>query len=433
MGRKLRAGVAGWLVGATIATYGGLPSAAASASARMCDGKRATIVGTPGNDVLQGTAEDDVIVAGDGNDTVNAGSGADVVCGGAGDDVIRASKGADRVLGGDGADSIDGGEDGDDLDAGPGSDTLRERSDEGGTINLPAGTATTTGDDLVTGFEQVRGSGTGEFLIYADGNTRLVSMTGAHDDTVITSDTDGDTALVLDLGLGDDHYVVRQTGVSVVEDTAGVSGGYDLVDVATDGTTTIDDAFGGLRVDTSGSGRELIDVVAVLDPVYLTTGPGRDDLRVVSAGGSVFVDAGEGGDLLRGSLGTFSGITLGPGPDRVQALSTLDLRAVDGGTGTDQVLGSQGRDVVDLTLGLWQWAGHAVTLTGFEQILGRDGNDVLRGSADPDDLRGGAGADVVSGRDGDDVLDGDEGNDTAKGGAGNDLCRAEHRQDCERR
>jgi Ca2+-binding RTX toxin-like protein len=48
-----------------------------------------TIVGTPGDDVLNGTPEHDIIASLGGNDTINGGGGGDTVCAGPGDDVVR--------------------------------------------------------------------------------------------------------------------------------------------------------------------------------------------------------------------------------------------------------------------------------------------------------------------------------------------------------
>jgi hypothetical protein len=65
-----------------------------------CDGRPATIVGTPGDDVIVGTPGPDVIAARDGND---------IVWGLAGDDVICGGPGSDLLVGGLGDDSIDPG------------------------------------------------------------------------------------------------------------------------------------------------------------------------------------------------------------------------------------------------------------------------------------------------------------------------------------
>ncbi|MBQ17489.1 MAG: hypothetical protein CMJ65_10225 [Planctomycetaceae bacterium] len=100
-----------------------------------------------------------------------------------------------------------------------------------------------------------------------------------------------------------------------------------------------------------------------------------------------------------------------------------------------EVQGSSGDDLVDLG---------AVTIEAFVnlervRIAGRDGNDVLLGSAlpdridggagddvlrgggGPDRLRGGPGADRLNGQRGNDRLDGGDGDDTLAGGAGADL------------
>lgn len=64
-----------------------------------------TIVGTDGDDRLNGTAADERIVGGAGNDTLNGGGGHDLLIGGAGDDRIELAEGATAV-GGEGADTF---------------------------------------------------------------------------------------------------------------------------------------------------------------------------------------------------------------------------------------------------------------------------------------------------------------------------------------
>ena len=110
-----------------------------------------TIVGTAGNDTLQGTNRADVIVsftgddqvfAGGGNDLVctdggfdfvDAGSGKDIVVGGGaadrlfgsdGGDILKGKNGRDKLLGGKGDDLLNGGKKRDRCKGGPGNDTL---------------------------------------------------------------------------------------------------------------------------------------------------------------------------------------------------------------------------------------------------------------------------------------------------------------------
>ena len=92
-----------------------------------------TIVGTPGNDVLQGTSHSDVIVsltgddqvfAGGGNDLVCTDGGADVVDGGSGKDFVNGGAGPDTLIGGDGGDTLKGKNGRDRLFGGQGDDLL---------------------------------------------------------------------------------------------------------------------------------------------------------------------------------------------------------------------------------------------------------------------------------------------------------------------
>jgi RTX calcium-binding nonapeptide repeat (4 copies) len=78
----------------------------------FCNGRRATIVGTPGDDVgtIDGTSGNDVIAGLGGNDTIDGKGGNDFVCGGDGDDTFQqgaAPDGADVLIGGPGSDTTD--------------------------------------------------------------------------------------------------------------------------------------------------------------------------------------------------------------------------------------------------------------------------------------------------------------------------------------
>jgi hypothetical protein len=99
-----------------------------------CDGVPATIVGTPGDDVLRGTSGADVFRGRGGDDVVQAGLGDDVVCGGGGSDELLGGDGGDRLFGQAGDDTLKGGDGKDLLDGaagldvgngGPGNDICR--------------------------------------------------------------------------------------------------------------------------------------------------------------------------------------------------------------------------------------------------------------------------------------------------------------------
>ena len=91
-----------------------------------CQGRRPTIVGTNGRNMLAGTRRSDVIMALGGDDIVVGGRGDDVVCGGEGNDLLFGGQGNDRLLGGFGDDRLYGGNGNDQLIGGPGNDDLRQ-------------------------------------------------------------------------------------------------------------------------------------------------------------------------------------------------------------------------------------------------------------------------------------------------------------------
>jgi Ca2+-binding RTX toxin-like protein len=100
------------VVGASVAA----PTAgSAGAADKMCGGLLATIVGTPGDDVLVGTTGDDVIAGLQGDDRIQALAGNDFVCGGEGTDTLIGGDGADRLFDGLGGGVLRGGADNDNL------------------------------------------------------------------------------------------------------------------------------------------------------------------------------------------------------------------------------------------------------------------------------------------------------------------------------
>ena len=91
------------------------------------------VVGTKGDDVLNGTDASEVICAKAGDDTVTGTAGNDIIWlgegndfahGGAGNDTIRGQKGNDIILGDDGDDTITGGAGNDAVESGGGNDAV---------------------------------------------------------------------------------------------------------------------------------------------------------------------------------------------------------------------------------------------------------------------------------------------------------------------
>ncbi|MFT7650282.1 MAG: hypothetical protein ACI8Y4_005051 [Candidatus Poriferisodalaceae bacterium] len=65
----------------------------------ICDGRLATIAGTPGDDVLMGTTGPDVIAGLQGDDEIHGLAGDDVICGGRGSDLLIGGLGFDIIFG----------------------------------------------------------------------------------------------------------------------------------------------------------------------------------------------------------------------------------------------------------------------------------------------------------------------------------------------
>jgi len=99
-------------------------AATAQSTPVMCGGQVATIVGTPGDDVLVGTPGRDVIAALGGDDEIWGRAGNDILCGSHGDDKIYGGDGSDTIYAFNGADRLEGGKGYDTIFGGRGPDVL---------------------------------------------------------------------------------------------------------------------------------------------------------------------------------------------------------------------------------------------------------------------------------------------------------------------
>ena len=165
-----------------------LMSAAVASQAQeipSCFGAPATIVGTDGDDVIDGTPQADVIVGLGGADIINGHAGRDRICGGPNpepsppevwSEQLYGGKGDDRLSGGDGSDDIygnnssgflpwgEGVSDDDILKGGAGFDTLVD--DRSGDVDKLYGGST---DDRLYASD-------GDYLDFADGGTQDYSV-----------------------------------------------------------------------------------------------------------------------------------------------------------------------------------------------------------------------------------------------------------------
>src|SRR6476469_10046201 len=367
-----------------------------------CHGRRAMIVGTDGDDVLQGTPERDVIWGGDGNDTITGGRGNDIADGGAGDDDrVIGDLGDDKLTGGPGgADEVAGSLGIDTLNGGPGNfdfvhgDYGYDRMDGGPGKDDIASFATDVGAGKSGGvkvsLKKHRAEGDGHDRLF-----RFENLEGSAFDDVL-------------LGNGQANIIDGGAG----KDTIRGGGGKDDL-VGGQGT----DRCNGAQGHTVSCGREAkLNASAYVDIDPMSGGGGGLQL-IGGAGRDQFVVA------FNEEFSTF-GITaakpiaLGPGCARVsptQASCPTEGPArwltADLGPGRDSltVEGSlAGAQNVRIAGGL-----------GNDTIRGGDEDDLIEGGFGADKLYGGAGADgLIGSRPGPTFLYGEEDGDLLAAGGG---------------
>ena len=397
------------------------------------------------------------------NDLLRGDSGPNELKGFGGNDRLVGDAGADTLRGGEGNDDISGGADGDYLDGGNGNDRLDySRSNDKVTVNLATKAASGghAEGDTIKGFENVFGSGGVRQLAesYPDQNLRFAdSLTGDTGDNYLRGrrgdDTlrggDGHDTLIGDPGSdhlygedGNDMLMGQNQNDSLDggdgDDTLGGGVGADTL-VGGDGVDTVSydsSTYGtipavlpaGVTVDlsprtgqTASGGHAEGDKISKFENVIgseygdaLTGDSGPNELK--GLGGNDTLTGGGGADTLLGGVGN----------DTLQGGAGRD--SLDGGVAGQDVVSYRGSDArvrVILSEGTDGTAsgGHAQgdTISGFENVIGSEYNDLLRGDSGPNELKGFGGNDRLVGDAGADTLRGGEGNDDISGGADGDY------------
>jgi ABC-type transport system substrate-binding protein len=435
----------------------------------VCDGRRATIVGTSGNDLIIGTAGRDVIAGLGGDDEIRAHAQKDIICGGAGDDVVFAGPGDDRSFGAEGHDLIDAGPGNDTSDGGAGDHDGATFWDANGPIaaSLATGTATGAGWDTFVNMEELHGGPFDDTLTGDVGSNVMFGLDG------IDVLTGGDGSDSLNGGEGDD-LIAGGAGFDAVGFYAATG---PITASLLTGTSTGqgDDSFTGVE---GLFGDAYPDTLIGDDADNWLFGGGGDD-RIYGNGGNDFLDPGAGDDAIDGGAGAFdaaaffdatgplianlsTGTATGQGSDTFVGVERLhggefaDTFTGDdgdnglfgnggddtlsGGAGNDNFNGGQGEDVIRGgtgqfdSVGFWAATGPITaslaagtssgegndTLDGVEALFGSDYGDTLVGDAGDNALIGNAGSDEIDGAGGNDYLDAGAGDDTMDGGAGFD-------------
>jgi Ca2+-binding RTX toxin-like protein len=377
----------------------------------MCDGHRATIVGTDGNDLIHGTDKADVIWGGPGNDTIYGGLGNDIICGGPGNDLIHGGRGNDwleggggtdrvfgdlgddhvgggpgdhdEVSGGLGIDTVNGGAGNEDLvrgdygydrmDGGPGQGDIASFSTavaglkgSGVWVSLPAHKALGDGHDRLFRFESIEGSAFHDTLI-GDAQSNVI-MGGPGNDTI----KGGGGRDTLNGGQGDDHCQGGPTRISCGKEPPPVGSAYVTLDPSPVG----------------GAGLQIVG------------GAGPDNFTVSFAAEDVAPKPGETA-----------------GPEAADGTFTVTAAApLAAGEGCARTIGDP-KQVTCPTRGPARWlmadlgpGNDSLTVEGslekvdFVRVNGGDGNDTIKGGPEEDLLQSGPGSDHLYGGEGSDGL-----------------------------
>jgi Ca2+-binding RTX toxin-like protein len=409
-----------FLLGCLVAAFFAVTAAGAeSGAAPMCDGHRATIVGTDGNDVIHGTDGPDVIWGGPGNDKIYGGLGNDIICGGAGDDLIHGGRGNDWIEGGAGTDRVFGDLGDDHVSGGPGN-----RDEVSGGLGIDTVNGGPGNEDLVRGdygYDRMDGGpGKGDIASFS---TAVAGRKGSgvwvdlakhkafgdgHDRLFRFESIEG--SAFHDTLIGDKQSNVILGGPG--NDTIEGGGGHDELN----GGQGTDKCKGGpIRISCGKERAPVGSAYVTLDAdpaggggLQIVGGDGRDDLTVAYAEGEAKEEENREND---------TGEVNGAEVESTTGVFTVEAAApLAAGEGCALVVGDP-KAVTCPTLGPARWlmadlgpGNDEFTVKGsleavdFVRINGGDGNDIIHGGPEEDLIESGPGSDHIYGGDGSDGL-----------------------------
>ncbi len=325
---------------------------------------------------IHGSGDRDLLVSieqiegSDLNDSFIGNNAENIFKGFAGDDTMLGGGGNDQLIGGHGNDLIEGGAGNDQMSGGTGDDTLR------GSIGT-------------------------DFLGGGAGNDLLEGGDGAD---IFDAGTGNDTARG---GTGNDIFTYRSGLDSYAGDAGSDTVDFNQLDIAVQvDLTAVDEAVtrDGVDLDpTLGPLRTLAQLVTVEN----VRGSIFDDV-LVGDGLANQLDGDNGDDVLTGGAG--KDILIGGG-----GFDTVDYSRETGSSGIVLDLFTPGQETAVDT------HGDDDVLSGIENIIGTQFDDIINGGVRDNIYWGGAGDDILDGDLGNDALYGEAGQDTLFGGDGNDM------------
>ncbi|MDA1090850.1 MAG: FecR domain-containing protein, partial [Proteobacteria bacterium] len=239
---------------------GGISSEPAAADPTPDNSSGHQVIGTDGDDYIDGYNREEFIDGGAGNDHIRGGGGADVIVGGEGNDYVEGGEGADDIFGGTGDDTLKGGKGSDEVYGGEGNDYI-----EGGEgADILSGGA---GDDFIDG-----GHLHNEDEHRDDSQADTVLFTGSRDQYIITANADG-SFTVLDMFAGRDG---TDTVINV-ENFQFADGTIDEGSLLATNPTTFMLDINAALTDVDGSESLSITVSGLPVGAYLTFGTDNGD------------------------------------------------------------------------------------------------------------------------------------------------------------
>ncbi|HEX8366910.1 MAG TPA: Ig-like domain-containing protein [Allosphingosinicella sp.] len=355
------------------------------------------IVGTNGDDILNGTNGRDFVYGGGGNDHIRLYAGDDIGSGGSGDDAVWGDEDRDLLIGGVGSDKLYGGTQDDSLSGDAGNDELMG---EDGADVLSGG----RGDDLLVG-----GAGADTFKFSrGDGRDLIVSepaaaAADAGNDANWQTIWQGDWIGEFDrewLGW-DNTFRWRGTGAT------------RRLEMYVGAVTSVFAASDIIEFDI---GIDIQDVVLVRE--------GANLVLVVSDADAEFTSAATAADRITIQNWYNSADPAAWGSStpvgRFAFYQTGILEAAN--EGWSLVAGGEGADTISAAgLGVSSSKFWITGGGGDDVVEGGAGDDILHGNGGSDELRGGGGKDVLYAGAGNNVLIGGAGADTLVGGFGTDT------------
>jgi Ca2+-binding RTX toxin-like protein len=355
-----------------------------------------TILGNASDNILRGELGNDTLDGGAGNDQLDGGAGTDTMIGGDGNDLYGVDSAGDIIT--------------EAATPGSGIDTVRSSV----SFNLQTNGANV--ENLILTGTALEGTGNDLNNTITGNAANNVLLGGAGDDQLIgdagSDRLDGGTGNdLMDGGTGNDTYIVDAVGDTVVESTAGVTGGIDLVESAVNfdltGLVNIENlTLRGTAV--TGTGNALANIIIGNAENNVLIGNDGNDTLQGEEGGDRLI-GGAGADTLSGGAGNDTYIIADPTDVINETGDSGDIDTVESSINFDFSLPANANlEILILQGAALRGTGNALN----NSIVGNAGNNILAG---------GAGDDILLGDAGDDRLDGGIGNDTMNGGTGNDT------------